>query len=72
MPISKDVVLPSVGDRVALIDCADAYATIDPGTHGTVTLIGSLGTVHVAWDDGTTLGLVPGWDTWEQVEDEQR
>ncbi len=70
MPISRDVVIPNVGDRVALVDCADAYTTIEPGTRGTVRLIDSIGTVHVVWDDGSTLGLVPGWDTWEPIDDQ--
>lgn len=63
--------MPNVGDRVALVDCADPYTTIEPGTRGTVRLIDSLGTVHVDWDDGSTLGLVPGWDTWEPLEYEE-
>ena len=31
---------------------------------GTVTLVDDLGTVHVRWDDGGTLGLVPDEDEW--------
>ena len=51
--------MPNVGDRVALIDCADPYATIEPGTRGTVRLIDSLGTVHVVWMTVRRLGSCP-------------
>ena len=36
-----------------------------PGTRGIVTLVDGFGTVHVAWDDGSRLGLIPGEDQWE-------
>jgi hypothetical protein len=26
-----------------------------------------LGTVHVRWDDGSTLGLIPGKDRWNEL-----
>jgi hypothetical protein len=51
-----------VGDRVEIIRCYDAYTKLKRGTQGTVTLIDQLGTVHVRWDDGRNLGLVPGQD----------
>ena len=57
------------GDRVELIHTSDAYTHTTPGTRGTVRLIDSLGTVHVAWDDGGRLGLIPGEDSWRRVEE---
>lgn len=35
------------------------------GSEGTVACVDDAGTVHVDWDDGRTLGLIPGADTWE-------
>lgn len=55
---------PKAGDRVQLIHCADPHTTLSPGTLGTVTLVDSLGTVHVHWDNGIRLGLVPGEDSF--------
>ncbi len=52
------------GDRVELVHCNDPYATIKPGTLGTVTLIDDLGTTHVHWDNGNHLGLINGEDTF--------
>ena len=56
------------GDRVRLIRTTDPYTHLRPGDLGTVAVVDDLGTVHVAWDDGSSLGLVPGEDRWECVE----
>jgi hypothetical protein len=63
--------MTKVGDRVEVIRCYDAYTKLRPGTRGTVTLIDALGTVHVQWDDGRKLGLVPGQDEWRPADDEE-
>lgn len=55
------------GDRVELIKCTDQYTKIEPGTQGTVILIDDPGTLHVRWDDGHQLGLVPGEDEWKTI-----
>jgi len=47
-----------VGDRVALVHCADEYTRLRPGEVGTVSFVDSVGTVHVDWDSGSTLGMV--------------
>jgi hypothetical protein len=41
------------------------YTVLEPGPEGTVIAVDDLGIVHVRWDDGSTLGLVPGQDRWE-------
>ncbi|MFF5291859.1 DUF4314 domain-containing protein [Paractinoplanes globisporus] len=56
------------GDRVKLLHCADPHTTLDPGTLGTVTLVDSLGTIHVLWDNGIELGLVSGEDAFVVIE----
>ncbi|AOZ73096.1 hypothetical protein BK816_07170 [Boudabousia tangfeifanii] len=53
-----------VGRRVRLDDTSDPYTTLAPGTEGTINHVDDLGTLHVAWDDGSTLGLVPGEDSY--------
>lgn len=58
----------TVGDRVRLLRCTDKFTKLEPGALGTVTLVDSLGTVHVSWDGGARLGLIPGEDQWETVE----
>jgi hypothetical protein len=46
---------------------ADDYTSLRPGDAGTVKLIDRFGTIHVAWDDGSYFGLVPGVDRWEAM-----
>lgn len=53
-----------VGKRVRLI-CMNDPAGLNPGETGTVIIVDALGTIHVAWDCGSCLGLIPGEDTWE-------
>lgn len=52
------------GMRVKLIYMEDPQAPA-PGTEGTVQFIDDMGTIHVAWDTGCSLGLVPGVDEWK-------
>lgn len=43
----------------------DDNVTVPPGTLGTVDSIDDGGTIHVVWDNGSRLGLLPGQDEWE-------
>jgi hypothetical protein len=56
---------PKAGDRVELVHCSDPYTRLQPGEQGTVQLVDSVGTVHVKWDSGSSLGLVPNIDRWD-------
>lgn len=55
------------GDRIRLVSIVDDFTRLWPGATGTVSSIDDLGTVHVLWDDGSRLGLVPGVDVWETI-----
>ena len=59
------------GDRIELQYISDPYTDLKPGALGTVTSIDGLGTVHVAWDSGSTLGLVPDEDRWTEAPETQ-
>lgn len=50
-----------IGARVKLDYMNDKQA-VPAGTKGTVQFIDSIGTIHVAWDNGSSLGVVPGED----------
>lgn len=52
------------GQRVRLVYTSDPYSDLPVGSEGTVMFVDALGTVHVAWDSGSTLGLIPGEDKW--------
>ena len=50
------------GTRVMLIRMSDPYTNLRQGDRGTVTLVDDIGTIHVNWDCGSTLGVVFGED----------
>jgi len=47
-----------IGKRVMLVSTNDPYTRLRYGDEGTVKHIDHYGTVFVAWDTGSTLGLV--------------
>lgn len=55
------------GARVKLIKMKDDQAP-DKGTLGTVKSVDDIGTVHIKWDNGSSLGAVMGVDIIEKVE----
>lgn len=51
------------GARVELISMDDPYNTqLMPGVKGTVVSVDDIGTIHVQWDCGSSLGVVYGVD----------
>lgn len=58
-----------VGDRVECI-CMDDPQAIPAGTRGTVYHIDGMGTIHVRWDNGSGLGLIPGVDQYKVIKEE--
>ena len=53
------------GQRLRLIATTDSYTHLTPSMEGTIMFVDDAGTVHVDWDNGSTLGLIPGEDRWE-------
>lgn len=49
------------GDRVRLVEMDDRQAPPE-GTEGTVIGVDDMGTIHVAWDNGSSLGVIYGID----------
>lgn len=57
------------GCRVECLDCADRYAPLPRGAQGTAQFVDDAGTLHVDWDNGARLGLIPGVDHYRIVPD---
>ena len=52
------------GTRIRLNSMEDPYAPIAPGTEGEVDFVDDIGTIHMKWDNGRSLALIPGEDSF--------
>lgn len=57
-----------IGTRIELIHMDDPYTKIPKGTKGTVSNIDSMATIHVKWDNGSSLGVIYGEDKIKKEE----
>ena len=56
------------GTRVELVSMHDPYTTLKPGDRGTVESVDDIATVHIKWDNGSSLGAAYGADVIRIVE----
>lgn len=47
-----------IGKRVRLQYTNDMYTRLRPGDEGVVDFIDDFGTVHVSWENGSSMGLI--------------
>ena len=57
------------GARVELVKMNDPFTKLSPGESGRVILVDDTGTVHIAWDCGSSLGAVYGEDAIKLVDE---
>ena len=55
-----------IGARIVLHNMDDPYAKIPDGTKGTVAYVDDAGHIGVQWDNGSTLNLIPGVDSFSK------
>jgi len=59
------------GTRIMLLQMGDDPRPIEPNTRGTVKAVDDIGTLHCAFDNGRSLGIVPGEDSVRRLTDEE-
>lgn len=55
------------GTRIELIRMDDPYAPIPSGTRGTVDHVDDAGHLHMKWDNGRTLAVLPEEDEFKVI-----
>ena len=69
--IQRAKMLYPPGTRIELGEMSDPYAPVPPGTRGTVKFVDDMGTIHPQWDNGRTLGLIYGEDSFRKLTPEE-
>ena len=55
------------GTRLQADHMDDPYKPIPPGTQGTVDFVDDAGQIHMLWEGGRTLALIPGIDRFHKI-----
>jgi hypothetical protein len=56
-----------IGKKIELVSCKDPYTKLNPGDIGVIDYIDHSGTIFVNWENGSSLGLIPGIDRWKYL-----
>ena len=59
------------GTRIELLSMDDPFSPIAPGTRGTVRMVDDAGQLHMNWDNGRILAVVPGEDSFRKLTEEE-
>ena len=54
-----------IGTRIELLSTMDDIQGVEKGIKGTVIGVDDIGTIHMKWDNGRGLGLIPGEDNFK-------
>lgn len=53
--------------RIKLIRMDDPFTDLGYGSEGTIEFVDDLGQIHVKWDNGSSLALIPEFDEYEII-----
>ena len=59
------------GTRIELVSMNDPYSPVPSGMRGTVDCVDDIGTIFPTWDNGSSLGLVYGEDSFRKLTPEE-
>ena len=59
------------GTRIMLLGMGNDPNPVESGTRGTVRVVDDIGTLHCNFDNGRSLGVVPGEDSFRMLTDEE-
>ena len=59
------------GTRIMLLRMENDPHPVASGTRGTVKYVDDIGTLHCRFDNGRSLGVVPGEDSFRKLTDEE-
>ena len=61
-----------VGTKIQLISMRDEKYPILPGTVGVVTHIDDAGSIHMRWENGSSLALIPEIDSFQTISEAKK
>ena len=59
------------GTRIELIRMGEDPRPVPPGTRGTVVYVDDMGQIGMRWDNGQSLSLIPGEDSFRVLTQEE-
>lgn len=59
------------GTRIMLLSMGEDPCPVESNTRGTVEDVDDIGTLHCSFDNGRSLGIVPGEDSFRKLTDEE-
>ena len=59
------------GTRIMLLGMGNDPNPVESGTRGTVRVVDDIGTLHCDFDNGRSLGVIPGEDSFRKLTDEE-
>ncbi len=59
------------GTRIELIQMGNDPRPVPPGTRGTVAYVDDMGQIGMHWDNGSSLSLIPGEDSFRVLNQEE-